>query len=448
MLSRSSGLPGAALIAAVLLAPAVASAAEDLEISQDKVLGGDVVVRNLTITSTGKLTVPKLSTTGTGWLHVKANKIIIFDGGVIQADGAGHAGVSGADGAAPAGSNGGGKYNATLGYPGGGGGFFGQGAPGTQEAAPGVCTPAPGSEGGLAFFDMMTASLGAAGGASNPGSFSAAGGAAGGGIVLTAAMIQIDGLVSANGAPAPAASSVAAGGGSGGTIEIQAALLTGAGKLQVRGGDGTHGSGSTNPANPFPPNNGGGGSGGVIIVKLPGAAALPTNMQPTLSGGLTGDCPAAAGPSGMVVQLDIGSSCLDLDNDSHTSSLCGGDDCDDTDAAINPEPGVMEICDGKDNDCNGKVDDEAATPLCPPGSSCSSADGKCVGNKPDAGAGGSGTGGGGTGGSSAPPDHIEFGGGCATATAGVAEGAAGAALLGLGTLALAASRRSRRRQKR
>jgi hypothetical protein len=443
---RSSGLTGAAVLAAALLAPAVAYAAEDREISSPQTLSGDQIFRNLTITSTGKITVPKLGTVETGWLHVTANKIIIYKDGEIDASGAGHQGIASADGATPMNTNGGGKYNATIGLPGGGAGFFGAGAPGTQEPTPGTCTPALGSDGGQAFFDMMNASLGAAGGASNTGSFSAAGGAGGGGIILTAAMIQIDGIIRANGLPAPQASSVAAGGGSGGSILLETVTLTGSGKLEAKGGDGTHGSGSTNPANPFPPNNGGGGSGGVVLVKMPGAKAPPSTLQAVLDGGLTGDCPASSGPNGMVVQLDLGTQCVDLDYDGHTSSLCGGDDCDDTDKAINPEPDVVEICDGKDNDCNGTADDEGATPLCSPGTTCTS--GKCTAIVKDAGAGGGGTGGSGPGGSSAHPDHYEFGGGCATAQNGLPEGAAGALLLGLGTLALAASRRKSRKRAR
>jgi len=43
-------------------------------------------------------------------------------------------------------------------------------------------------------------------------------------------------------------------------------------------------------------------------------------------------------------------------------ATCGGIDCDDTDP--NVHPGAAEACDGKDNDCNGNVDDGAAyTPL-------------------------------------------------------------------------------------
>jgi hypothetical protein len=57
---------------------------------------------------------------------------------------------------------------------------------------------------------------------------------------------------------------------------------------------------------------------------------------------------------------------LDLDGDGHRAPKPGfapgapgscGDDCDDRSAAAHP--GGVEICDGVDNDCNGKVDDNA-----------------------------------------------------------------------------------------
>ncbi|RLB56075.1 MAG: hypothetical protein DRI34_09675, partial [Deltaproteobacteria bacterium] len=45
------------------------------------------------------------------------------------------------------------------------------------------------------------------------------------------------------------------------------------------------------------------------------------------------------------------SSCPDADADGYQAASCGGDDCDDSDAAVNP--GASEVpCDGKDNDCN------------------------------------------------------------------------------------------------
>jgi len=58
---------------------------------------------------------------------------------------------------------------------------------------------------------------------------------------------------------------------------------------------------------------------------------------------------------------------LDLDGDGHRSPLPGfapgapgscGDDCDDRSAAAHP--GGVEVCDGVDNDCNGRIDDGAA----------------------------------------------------------------------------------------
>ena len=68
----------------------------------------------------------------------------------------------------------------------------------------------------------------------------------------------------------------------------------------------------------------------------------------------------------------------DLDQD--TYSWCGrtldsdgggsaGRDCDDT--LLSVHPGAREICDGRDNDCNGLIDEiNANAPLCDPGSVC------------------------------------------------------------------------------
>ena len=47
--------------------------------------------------------------------------------------------------------------------------------------------------------------------------------------------------------------------------------------------------------------------------------------------------------------------CPDADGDSFLDAACGGSDCDDNNASVNP--GVAEICDdGIDNDSNGKTD--------------------------------------------------------------------------------------------
>jgi hypothetical protein len=45
----------------------------------------------------------------------------------------------------------------------------------------------------------------------------------------------------------------------------------------------------------------------------------------------------------------------DVDGDGVASTLCGGADCDDGDASVHP--GATEICDGRDNTCEGAIDE-------------------------------------------------------------------------------------------
>lgn len=74
---------------------------------------------------------------------------------------------------------------------------------------------------------------------------------------------------------------------------------------------------------------------------------------------------------------------LDNDHDGYSPVVCGGSDCDDGDGS--KAPGKAEACDGKDNDCNGFVDDGATCPgltqcnagacTCPQDNTCGS---ECV----------------------------------------------------------------------
>ncbi len=56
-----------------------------------------------------------------------------------------------------------------------------------------------------------------------------------------------------------------------------------------------------------------------------------------------------------------GGSDFDQDGDGRDATAHGGDDCDDVDAGVSP--GLPELCDGRDQDCDGVVDDEAIDPL-------------------------------------------------------------------------------------
>jgi hypothetical protein len=51
---------------------------------------------------------------------------------------------------------------------------------------------------------------------------------------------------------------------------------------------------------------------------------------------------------------------IDADGDGHASLACGGDDCNDKDGTI--YKGAPELCDLKDNDCNGVIDNDTVQP--------------------------------------------------------------------------------------
>jgi hypothetical protein len=435
MPSPRPGLAGI-LAAAVLVSPAAALATPSRTVAGTVTLGGDVTYDTLTVTSTGKITVsPYAMGMSTGWLNIKANTITVQAMGAIVADGAGYPGQDGKAGVcsmlstmtmcAQAGS--------AMGDPGGGGGFFGKGGNGATEAMAGTCLDLMGAAaGGAAFFNnaTMMLDLGSAGGACNITGPATAGYAGGGGIRLSAAVIVIDGTVSANGngwdGTIPHIGGVGPGGGSGGAIEIFAASLTGTGTLAVNGGAGAHGNGVG--ANP-PPNNGGGGSGGVVLLHLPpGVSMSPITVQ--ANGGKTGDCPTLAGAMGGTVLAPLPDNCIDVDSDGYESTQCGGTDCDDSDR--NVHPGALEVCNGKDNNCSGHVGGN--TPDCTMlGLVCGMMNGMAMCVAPN-------DGGVGDGGDS--PRFVDFGGGCAVGQRG--DIAAAIATGGLALLALAARRKRRR----
>jgi MYXO-CTERM domain-containing protein len=438
MLPRLRHARLSALIAAagVVLAPAAALATPSFTAMGMVSLGGDHTYDQFTVAAGATVMVPPYvagSTSSTGWLRIKANTITIDAGGTIDADGAGYPGQAGSYGlcslmsmtsCAGAGS--------MLGFPGGGGGYFAPGADGTLEMTAGTCTDSNGSPGGLMFFTTMPnkVDLGSAGGASNlgPGMTTATqGGPGGGGIELSAAVVVINGTLSARGGDGNAFGGGAPGGGSGGTIEITAAKLTGAGTLTVAGGKGAHGAGIVGM---FPPNNGGGGSGGVILLQLPSGASTSTfTLQ--AAGGATGDCTTGGAMAGMTVSAPLTSSCVDVDGDGYPSVQCGGKDCDDSDPAVHP--GAKEICNGKDDNCNGKID-EAPNDCTAQGLVC--IDATCTAPPVDGGTDAGGEGG--------IPDQIDLTGGCTMPDGLPAQGGAALAM-GLGAMALVASRRRRRR---
>jgi hypothetical protein len=371
-------------------------------ISGDETLGGDSSFYSLTIKSGGTLHVPPYmagSPTTTGRVVLRANTIIVESGGTIEADGAGYAGVDGAQGLASL-ANAGGNLGPDAGFPGGGGGFVLSGGSGALQNDAGVCTPLSSPNGGAAWNPVTATALpdalpmGSAGGAANTTPVTVTHGGSGGGvIVLIAAVITLDGTVSANGAPAPfPVNGVAAGGGSGGIIEIEAVQLGGTGTLSVVGGNGGTGTGIPGQTEP---NNGGAGSPGLVLFNLPQGVAPVASLSIQATAGTTGDCGFSASTAPPQI-LALPGACIDADGDGYDSDQCGGNDCDDSDRTIHP--GAPEVCNGKDNDCNGQIDQGPS--LCPPGSTCTGA--ACVpldaGLRPTDGG--------------ALPDYADFIGGC------------------------------------
>ncbi len=412
---------------AVVAVPRAAFASGDLVIdTKGFALDGDQSFRTITVKKGGVLGVIPVSK-GKGWLHLRANRIVIEAGGVITADAAGYAGKEGKDGDGP----GAGKTPAGVpqdAKPGGGGAHSADGGAGVAVAP--TCAIVGGA-GGLKYglpSDPNPANwLGSAGGGALAVSGGTRGGNGGGAVLIEAASVTLEGTVLADGEDGLPASS---GGGAGGLVAIHAfdLVVGAAAKVSATGGRG----GGEVTAKVF----GGGGGGGYVTLEAP-PPKVP--LAPDVAGGSAGlgcsDPAQGAGGIGLVTLLGATATCFDLDGDGHPAVECGGDDCDDVDGAIHP--GQKEICDGVDNDCSGKVDDGTPVSLCGVSLVCTA--GECVA-PPDAGTDAappppSGD-------DSSPPDHLQFTGGCALRGGGATgPGAALLALLG----ALALRRRVRRR---
>jgi subtilisin family serine protease len=103
---------------------------------------------------------------------------------------------------------------------------------------------------------------------------------------------------------------------------------------------------------------------GLVALLKQGTPSLgPTEMLALLkttssnAGSPDNDCGWGV-VSGVAAAPDF-CSCTDGDGDSHLDATCGGDDCDDSDAA--QHPGAEEVCDNaEDDDCDSQVDEDCS----------------------------------------------------------------------------------------
>lgn len=404
----------------LILLPSIARAGLPLVVDASASMDGLREYSEVTVKKGGKLRVKPLGD-GVGWLHLRANRITVEEGGLIDATGAGYQGKDGGDGGQPANSSAGGKVSQVVGEPGTGGANAGAGG----QSADDGCKLFDALPGGAAYASFSVLELGAAGGAanvSNPALVSR-GGHGGGRIILEAAQIAIAGAVEARGTDGLNPNGVASGGGAGGSIQIIAGELTGAGTLAVTGGQGGLGL----------KNNGGGGGGGVIALVTPTPVST---LGLDIEGGAGGACDSTgAGGEGQVIEAQ-GAACPDSDKDLVTAAICGGQDCDDADSAIHPvsaDQESNETCDGQDNDCDTIVDNRLRSGACPAGTSCKA--GACTED-----GSGVGSGGGALSDPGPRPDHIAYKGGCSVFPG---DEAWGFAALAAASLALHARRRMR-----
>lgn len=419
------GLASLAALLGVSLIAGSARAALPLIVETQELMDGIREHSEVTVKGNGVIRVkPRGAGGGLGFLHLRANRIVVEAGAIIDASGAGFQGQDGTNGDAPDGSSAAGKVPATIGEPGTGGGSVGAGGKGTTSGCSLFALA-----GGTAYTKPADLQFGASGGAARIADTSLAsrGGHGGGRITLEAAIIEIHGVVAARGTDGINPMKVGSGGGGGGAIQIITGALSGGGVLSVSGGNGGPGAVS-----------GGGGGGGVIVLVAP--TSMPPSVKLETSGGASGSCGMIGqGDQGAVIEQP-GEACPDVDGDGQTAAACGGTDCDDADAEIHlPGAGetLRERCDAQDNDCNGSADDDLPESACAAGYACVM--GACVetGEVPDAGPDAAGP----------QPDRLDYAGGCRAHAAGSADdpgtGYGGLVLVGAAAAVLARRRPSR-----
>ncbi|EYF03186.1 Hypothetical protein CAP_6162 [Chondromyces apiculatus DSM 436] len=381
----------------LLVTARAAEAAPPRIIEGVKILSGEHQFSELIVRADATLRVVE-STGAPATLHVRAGRIVIESGGVIDASGAGYQGNDGNDGGEPTGSDASGKHAAQpglQGQPGSGAGSAGTGARGVLAACGALDQAVDGGQSYLTPVEMLLP--GSAGGAfvsAMPLSVPSRGGHGGGVVLLEAAEIQIDGEIWARGGDGLSVLDLGSGGGAGGAIQLRAALLSGGGVLSVRGGAGGTGTYA----------HGGGGAGGVVVIRT--GDGMLAGLSANVEGGPSGPCTSDVGGPG-VLSVEVLGACLDADRDGHPAALCGGDDCDDGDPEIAPSF-PDDRCDGVDNDCDGTADQDLSATACPDNHTCEA--GECVASGEGGGSGGGPAG-------SLAPARMELRGGCGVGTA-------------------------------